>query len=244
MTEQADQPGRLGEAGRLVGVFWEPKPVLEDLAAHPRWWAPLILLTVLSLVFVVALSQVVGWDTAIRQQIESNPRVAQMPAEQRERAVQVGARFASSMGYAGAVSGIAVSTLVVAGVLLGIFNLLGGADLKYRQAFSLTCYSFLPIGLSTILSLVVMLLKDPADFDLQNPLPLNLGAFLNPATTARWLHALAASFDLFTLWVVLLLALGFSVAARRMRFGKSLLLVLLPWSVVVILKCGWAAAFG
>ena len=244
MTEQAVQPGGLGEVGRLVGVFWEPKPVFEDLAARPRWWAPLILLTVLSLVFVVTLSRVVGWDTAIRQQIESTPRVAQMPAEQRERAMQAMARFASVFGYAGAASGIAISTLVIAAVLLGVFNLVGGANLKYRQAFSLTCYAFLPKGLSTILALVVMLLKNPADFDLQNPLPLNLGAFFDPATTARWLQALAGSIDLFSFWVILLLALGFSIAARRMEFGKSLLLVLLPWSVVVILKCGWAAAFG
>jgi hypothetical protein len=90
--------------------------------------------------------------------------------------------------------------------------------------------------------MVVMFLKDPADFDLQHPLPLNLGAFLSPQT-AKWLQALASSFDLFAFWVILLMALGFSVGIKRMSYGKALTLVLLPWALVVLIRCGWVAAF-
>ncbi len=85
----------------------------------------------------------------IRRQIESNPRLEQMSAEQRERAVEQGMKFGVPMGFAGAVLGPTATYLVVAGILLGCFNLLGGAGLRYPQAFSITCYSFLPTALST-----------------------------------------------------------------------------------------------
>src|SRR5512140_750933 len=185
MAEQAQRVGSMSEAGRIAGIFWEPKPVFEDLAERPRWWVPLILLTALSVVLAVTLSRVVGWEPTVRQQIESNSRLAQMPAEQRERAIEVGVKSASIMGYVGAAGGLTVSALLIAAVMLGSFNLLGGAKLKYRQAFSVTCYSFIPTGLSTILIMVVMFLKDPADFSIQNALPVHLGAFLNQQTTVK-----------------------------------------------------------
>jgi hypothetical protein len=243
MADQAEQVGSMSEAGRIAGIFWEPRPVFEDLAERPRWWVPLILLTALSLVLVVTLSRVVGWESVLRQQMESNSRLAQMPAEQRERGIEMGLKFASISGYVGAAVGVTVSTLLIAAVMLGSLNLLGGAKLKYRQAFSVTCYSFLPTGLSTIMIMVVMFLKDPAEFSLQNALPVHLGAFLNPQTTVKWLYTLASSFNLFTIWVILLMALGLSVASRKLTFGKSLTLVALPWAVFVLLTCAVTAMF-
>ena len=248
MEEQAIQPESMGEIGRLTGIIWEPKPVFEDLAARPRWWAPIILLTILSIVFVTAFSRRVGMDTFMRQQMDkqfqTNPQMAQLNAEQRERLMSVSATYAKYSMFGGAVVGIAVSTLLVAAIMLGSLNLLGGAGLKFREAFSVTSYSFLPSAISTVLTLVVMLLKNPEDFDLQRPLPANLGAFLSTQTTPKWLHALASSFDLFTIWVMLLMALGFSVVAKRLSFGKSLTLVLVPWALYVLIKVGLAGITG
>ena len=90
-------------------------------------------------------------------------------------------------GLGGSLVGVTISTLLIAAIMLGSLNLLGGAGLKFREAFSVTSYSFLPSAISSVLALVVMLLKNPEDFDLQNPLPANLGAFLSTQTTPKWL---------------------------------------------------------
>ncbi|MFB3778436.1 MAG: YIP1 family protein [Bryobacteraceae bacterium] len=244
MPGSAPAPSSMSEVGRLAGIFWEPRPVFQDLAARPRFWVPLILMTLLSVVLVAAFSRIVGFEAMARRQIDASPRTAEMPAEQRERAIQMGMRFAVPSAYGGAAIGFTVMALVVAGVLLGSVNLFGGVKLRYPQAFSITCYSFLPSGLGTILALVVLLLKDPADFDLQNPLPLNLGAFLDRSAVGGFLHSLAGSIDLFSFWVILLLALGFSTAARKMPFGKALVLVLLPWGAYVLVKSALVGIMG
>jgi hypothetical protein len=239
----------MGEIGRLTGVIWEPKPVFEDLAARPRWWAPIILLTIMSIVFVVALSRHVGIETIVRQQMEkqfqTNPQMAQLSDAQRERSIGIGMAIAKYGMYFGGVLGVTFSVLLTAAIMLGMMNLLGGAGLKFKQAFSVTAYSFLPTAISTVLTMVVMFLKNPEDFDLQRPLPANLGAFLSPQTTPKWLQGLAGSIDLFTIWVMLLMALGFSVVAKRLSFAKSLTLVLIPWALyVLIFKVALAALRG
>ena len=247
MTDQAIEPQGMSEAGRLAGIFWEPRPVFEDLAQRPRFWVPLLILTAFAVVYMVTFSRVVGWETMMRQQFASNPRMEQMTSEQREQALQMTTRIVGPMTSVMAIVAPAGMALVVSAVLLGCFNLLGGASMKFRQAFSITCYSSLPSVLATIGALTVMLLKNPEDFSLQSPLPLNLGAFL-PSTTAKWILALATSIDAFTIWVILLLALGFSVAARqqkrKMSYGQALMLVLIPWAIAVILGAGIAAIGG
>jgi len=213
--------------------------VFENLAARPRWWTPIILLTIMAVVFMTAFNRRVGIDTYMQQQMDrqfqTNPQMAQMNAEQRERVMGIYTAFAKYGFFGAAIVGSATSTLLIAAIMLGIMNLLGGAGLKFREAFSVTSYSFLPSAISSVLVLVVMLLKNPEDFDLQRPLPANLGAFLSTQTTPKWLHALAASFDLFTFWIMLLMALGFSVFAKRLSFGKSLTLVLIPWALYVLI---------
>jgi hypothetical protein len=234
----------MGEIRRLAGIFWEPRPVFEDLAAKPRFLVPLILLTVLSTVYLAAFAKVIGFEDLTRRQLESNPRTAQLPAEQRERAIEQGAKFAAPMAYAGGIVGITLVSLLVAGVLLGCMNLAGGAKLRYSQAFSITCYSWLPSGIAQVLALIILFLKDPADFDLQHPLPLNVGAFLDRASVGGFVHSLASSIDLFSIWIILLMALGFSTAAKKMSFGKALGLVLLPWGGWVLLKSALAGITG
>jgi len=244
MPEPQAPPTSTSEDGRLAGIFWEPKPVFEDLAVKPRFWVPLVLLTILSLVYLTSFARVVGFENLVRRQLETNPRTAQLPAEQRERAIQQGSKIATPMAYGGGALGVAVSSLVIAAILLGSMNLVGGAKLRYPQAFSITCYSLLPSGLATILSLVVMLLKDPADFDLRSPLPLNVGAFLDRGAVGGFLYSLGGSLDLFSIWAILLLALGFSTAAKKMPYGKALVLVVLPWGIYVLLKSALAGLTG
>src|SRR3990172_3672877 len=103
----------MNELQRLVGVFWEPRPVFEDLAARPRWWTPLILLTVLALIFTIFFSRVVGCETFMRRQLESNTRLQQLPPEKLEDLLAQQTKFVSITAYLGACAGVTLTTAVV-----------------------------------------------------------------------------------------------------------------------------------
>jgi hypothetical protein len=81
------------------------------------------------------------------------------------------------------------------------------------------------------------------DFNLTNPLPFNAGWFFDPVATPAWLVTLTTSLDLFTLWVIALVALGYSVAARKLSYGTAFSFVFGGWLLWVVLKTGSAALF-
>lgn len=230
------QPQPLSEPSRLAAVFFDPKRAFADIAAHPRWWVPFLISILVALAFVTLYSQRIGWERYLERALESNPRTESLTAEQRQRIVEQQARLAGVLSYVGAVAGSAVSLAVVAGVLLFATNVLLGAAATYRQIFAITCYGFLPNALASVLGILMMFLKHPEDFDLENPTAFNIGAWLDPQATPKWLLAAAGSIDLFSIWVILLLALGVSTVGRKVSYGKALATVIGLWLVWVLLK--------
>ncbi len=232
------------EFARLTGVLVDPKPAFGDIAAHPRWWPPVVVVIAVSLVFLYAFSQRVGWEQFMRQTIESNSRTQNLPAEQRERLIEQQTAVASKLGYVGAIVGTPIYLLAAAGVLLFIFRLILGAQLTFRQVFAVTAYSALTGVVASLLALLVMFLKPAEDFNLQNPLAFNVGAYLDPQTTGKFAHSLATSVDAFSIWTILLLATGLAVAAPKLTWSKALVGVAVPWLVLILVKGVWVGMFG
>jgi len=241
---QADSPKPLSEIGRIAGVFASPKPAFADIAARPHFYVPIILVCIASLCLIFLFSQHVGFDRLIQQSLDQNPRTQNMPPEQRERAMQMGMSIGRTMAYVTAVAAPPISVLVIAAVLLFIANSMLGSELRYGQMAAITAYAMLTSLVSVALSIVVMFVRSPEDFDLRNPLAFNVGAFLNADTTPKWLLSLATSIDLFSFWTMALIAIGIVVASRKVSFSKALVAVIIPWAIYVVLKSAGAGIFG
>ncbi len=233
----------LGELRTIAGVFIDPRPSFEDISARPRWIVPVAITVLFALAFTYLMSTHIGWAQIVRQGMESSQQTQNMTPEQREQAVSMGAKFAGIIAYVAAVAGVPIAYLVIAGVLLGMFNGLLGARLVFKQVFAVVAYANLPKLIETIEAAIVMMLKSPEDFNPQHMTGFDVGYYL-PETTAKWLAAVASSIDLFSIWIILLTAAGLRVASRKLSFGKALAGVLLPWAVWVLLKVGWAAIRG
>jgi len=222
------------EPARLFGVFYEPGKVFADVAEKPRWGLVPILISILvGLALVYSISSHIGWEPTIRQTIMSNPRTADMPADQREKAVATGVKVASILGWVGAIVGAPFFTLIIAGVLTGLFNGLLGTELKFAQTFAITAYALVVRALLAALMILLVYLKPPEEFNIQVS-PFSLGAYMNRLENPKWLMSLAGSLDLFTLWSIVLLAIGFSVAAKKLSFAKALTAIAIPWLLWVI----------
>lgn len=243
MTAQEAPEKPLSELSRIVNVFVSPKEAFTDILPRPRWYIPVIILTVLSLVVVYCISQRIGWEHIVRQSIEQSSRASSIPAEQKEQQIAMGAKVASVIGYVQGTIGPLLGVVIISGVLMFIANAMLGTQLRYAQMMGITAYSMLTGLISIPLMIVVMYMKSPEDFDLRNPLAFNVGAFLNAETTPKWLTSLGSSFDLFSFWTMLLLAIGISCAGRKLTVGKAFGAVLIPWAVWVVCKTGWAALF-
>jgi Yip1-like protein len=235
-------PKQPSEISRLLGVFVSPKSTFEDVARRPRWWIPMILMMIITAVFLGLFTSRVGWERTTRQAIEQSSNTQQLSAQQREQIIQRGAQVAQYAGYLGALAP-ALFMLVTAAILIFVIDSLMGGEIGFNRMMGLVGYSSLPGIISTGLAILVMYLKNPEDFDINNPLAFN-AAILIPEGSARWMTVLAGAFDLFSFWRIALLALGIAAAAPRIRFGKAFIVVLTLWAVVVAIRTGLAAAFG
>jgi hypothetical protein len=243
-TAAAPERTKMGELGRLTGVIWSPGEAFQDIARRPGGWIPLAINIVLSLVVIYSFTQRVGWERFMRHQIEISSRAQNMPAAEKEQQIAQGARFAPIGAYVFSVVGIPLMAVITAGVLLVVFRTFLGSEITFRQTFGIVSYAWIPLAISGLLTLAVMLLKNPEDFDLQYPTLTSVGAFLDPLTTPKWLLSLGTSLDVFTFWILVLLATGFAAATRKISWSTCLACVVGPWGILVLVKMCWAAIFG
>jgi hypothetical protein len=239
----AEPQASISPFGRILGVFFSPKPTFEDIVRKPSWALPLVLLTVLSILASFSINQRINWREFMSQQIEKSPRAANMSPEQKQQQIEGGAKFSPPFTYAIGAIGPAIGILLFALVMWGAFSLFGGASTNFKTAFSIASHAALTGLVSTPLLILILYAKAYGTTDLDNPVAANLAAFL-PEEASKWLVALAKSFDLFTFWTLILLAIGFAaINPKKLKGSKPYFIVFGVWAVFVLLRVGWAFIF-
>jgi hypothetical protein len=234
----------MSEFSRITGIFFEPSKTFQDITARPGWIIPLLLAVILTYASLFAFSQRIGWERAMRQRFETNTRMADLPAEQKERQIAAMSRVFTIWSYVGPPIGVSVVDLVISAVLLGVVAGMLSAPVKFKQVFAVVCYSGLITLISVPLTIAVMFLKNPDDFNMENPLMFNPGALMDPVSSSKFLYSLASSLDLFTFWMIFLIATGLKAAGgKRLSFGGALMAVILPWAIYILGKASFAGAF-
>ena len=229
--------------GRVFGVLFSPKSTFEDIVRKPSWLLPVLLTTILSVAVSFSINQRINWREFMSQQIEKSPRAAQLSAEQKQQQIEAGAKFSPPFTYAIGVCGPILATLIIGLVMWGAYSLLGGISTNFGTAFGITSHAFLTGLVSSPLFILILYLKPYGTADLENPVAANLAAVL-PEDAAKWLVALCKSFDVFTFWTLILLAIGFgAVNPKKLKGAKAFTIAFTVWAVYVVCRVGWAAVF-
>lgn len=237
------EPQSISPFGRIFGVLFSPKATFEDIARKPSWLLPVILSTILGIISTVALNQRVNWREYILQQIDKNPRAAQLSADQKQQQAELSAKITTYIVYAAGVLISVLFAVIVGAVMMLAYNLLAGAGATFAQSLGIAAHT-LVIGLiSTPIFLLVLFLRPPGTIDPDNPVATNLAAFL-PEDSAKWLVTLGKSLDLFSIWTLILLAIGFAaVNPKKLQGAKPYLIAFSVWGTVVFVKTIWAFIF-
>ena len=91
------------------------------------------------------------------------------------------------------------------------------------------------------MAVAVILFGDPDHFNAQNPVPANVGFFLNPREVSKPLYSLASSADIFTIWLLILMAVGLAEGTGRKVKPLSIFLVYAGfWVIWILVKVGLA----
>ena len=243
MTPSQTATGSDNSFARIFGAIFSPKPTFASIVQRPTWVVPVVLGCILFIAVVFAFTQRGGWQSFFQKQMADNSRIQQMTPEQRENLMEKQLKYAPMFGYFEGVVIPPVAALITAAVLLGIFNLSGATKTTFKVALGIVAFAWSPWLIHGLLSVLIIFLKDPTTIDLQNLVASNPGAFL-PDGSAKWLASLLGSIDLFAIWTLILLAIGFSATnPKKLSFGKALALAGAGWLVFILLKVGLTAAF-
>lgn len=232
----------MNEFSRLFGVLFSPGAAFRDIVRRPRWWVPLIVTSVVGSIFLYYYGQRVGWDAGMRQILMQSSAAQQMTAQQMDDMIRVQATVFKYITYATPIT-TAMSILLFAAIGLFLFDTLQGGSIGLNRLMGIVAYGWMPYTVSSLLALLVLFLKDPADFDLQNPHAFNVGAFLSSDASA-WMKALGQRLDLFSFWTMILMAIGVNAAAPKISAGRAFGTILFPWCLYALGITAIAAVTG
>jgi hypothetical protein len=227
-------------AGRVLGALVAPEDTFRSLAARPTWLAPLLVAVVLVTVLTGMISARMDMAQAIRHQLEaagSQPSLEQI--DQRvETMKKIQPYLALFQGL------IATPAVYLLGALLFwvAFKLLG-SDLSYKASFATLLYGMLPLGLVQAL-LAIPVIWNRASFTPEEArsgsfLASNLAAWA-PESVGAVARTLLGSVDLFSIWTIVLLVIGYRIVAKVSR-AAAIGVVLGIWLLGVALKVALVA---
>jgi len=238
-----ETPESSSAVGRMFGALFSPKETFHSIARRPTWLPPIILACLLALVVVALFSHRVGWRSYLDKQVANSSRFQQLSADQQQRTMEAQLKWTPRVAYAEVIIAPFVGALLLAGIFLGVLNGLAGTRFNFKTSLGIVSYSWMPNVISGLLGIVVLLVKDPATIDLQNLVASNAGAFLAD-NSPKWLVAMLTPVDLFSFWVMILLAIGYSTAApKKLSAVKAFAWIFSLWVVYVVVRVGATAAF-
>jgi hypothetical protein len=240
-------PG-LSQWQRVSNTFTAPSKTFEDIRrGNKSWWLPLIILSLAGYIFFAAVSQKIGMQQVVDNQMhmsaKGQERMAQLTPEQRANSNRISIAITRGVFLGGPVIGLIVIA-VLSLVLLGTINFIFGGRASYSSIFAVYYYAYLPSVIKVLLGVVVVYVGiAPESFNIKNFAPTNIGAFLDPMDTNKALYALATSIDAITIWTLVLLSIGIAAVAGVKR-SSGYMAVFGWWAIVVLVGVAAAVVFG
>ena len=264
--EQAppQEPARIGWAGRLIGTLFSPGETFEDVNRKPTWLAPFIISVAITLAGSAFFEWRVkpNWDKFFQTMIEKRlgqplkelppERQAQIQKQLEWQKMFAKTDFSSPLLILISVGKFVISHIFAFLIPAGVFALglmFMQAKTTFKKILSVVAWSWCATTLvSIIVTVAALMVRDSEslkDFNLNDTagiVPTNLAVIL-PSGTAPFLNSIAGSLDIFTIWYLILLAIGFAAIAGAKNFkpGKTATLVFGVWVVWVLIKAGFAS---
>jgi hypothetical protein len=264
VPDKQEETARLGPFERLIGTLISPGETFEDVNRKPTWLVPLLISIVASLAFSLFFEWRVkpNWDKFFQTMVEKQlgKPLKELPPEQQaqmSKQLEWQKRFAKTDFSSPMLGLFAVAKFAIfyicAFLIPSAFFALGlmimQAQTTFRKILSVVAWSWCATTLvSIIVSIAALMVRSREslrDLNLADPagfVPTNLAVIL-PSGTSPVLSSLLASFDVFTIWFLILLSIGFAAISGKRKFKTSntAFLVFGLWAVWVLIKLGIAA---
>jgi Yip1 domain len=220
----------MSEGARIVNTFIAPSKTFTDLRRSASWWGPWILISIFSIAFVYSMGKQVTFEQISKNQIAHSKRADQfdkLPADQQAKQLQLSVKIFQISMYCSPLL-ILFFSLISAVALWATFKVAASAETSFGQAYAIVMYAGLPGIVGAILGVISLFAGvNPEGFDVNNPVGTNLAYYLDPETTGKFVRGMASSFDLITIWSIVLMGIGFACTSKVKR--STAIMIIVGW---------------
>ena len=213
---------------RLLGVYFSPGETFKEIGQNPSFIVPLLVLMLVGGIGAYALINRLTVPKFFGQGLEQAVAKGQRTQEQADQQLEMMTKNATGIkaGFFG--TGV-IQWALIPLAIAGIFKLLSmvmGKENQYKPLFAVTVYAMLAIALlSTLVFLTTLYLKPVDEIDLQSLGTTNLGALLEMLLgkdgLPKFFMALARWIDIFVIWMITLLAIGYAAVTRKLKTSTA-----------------------
>ena len=239
-----NQEPSLSEPERITNVFFAPSKTFADIRRNASWWVPFVISSIFAYALVFTVDKKVGFERVTENQIKLNPKAVeqldQLSPADRARRMDLSAKITKGISYTIPVI-VLIIDLIIAGVLMATFNFGLGTEITYGQSLALVMYAWLVGIVRTVLAVATLLAGSNLDnFNFSNPVGTNPAYYMSITDTAPWVYRMAGWFDLITIWLFVLMGIGYAVVGRK-KISSGIAVMAGWFAVLVLVATGWAA---
>ena len=243
-TIVAPEKPQLSQPQRIINTFIDPVKTFTDLRRGTAWWMAWIFVALFSIGYAATVDTKIGFDQAMANQMKlasakQLENIEKMPADQRAKMMSIQVTVMKIISYGFPILSLVIM-VITAALLMATFRFGTGADVTFGASLAVVVYSHLPGIFRAILGIVTIFAgKDPESFYIENPVATNLGYFLDPLQHKAF-YTLGSYVDVFSIWILVLTAIGFSCVTKVKR-GTSYGIVFGLYAFVALVHTGFAA---
>lgn len=235
----------MSEGARIINTFIAPSKTFSDLRRSAAWWGPWILISIFSVAFIFTIGKQVGFEQVSKNQIEHSKRAEQfdkLPPDQQAQQIQISVKIFRFFLYGTPVL-IPFYVLISTVVMWTTFKVGAAAETSFGQAYAISMYAWLPSMIAAILGMIALFAGvNPEGFDINNAVGTNLGYYLDPDTTGKFVRGMASSLDVITIWSIVLMGIGFACTSKVKR--STAIVIVASWYLVYKLLTSGLASLG
>jgi len=230
------QPVRRFDFQRLLYVLTRPRRAFGDVAVESRssWLTPMLILT-LTTILVMVVAGYLRTRAAMMGEIQLPPDWQYWSPDMQNNYMQAqqatqGVTFMYVIPLVGTLTALWLGWLLVAGLLHLGSTLLGGRG-SMQGALNIVAWASLPFAIRNLLRAIYMLVAGHA---IASP---GLSGF---TTSVGFFSHLLSRLDIFVIWYIALLIIGFAIVDGLAR-GKAIVGVVTAMLLVLMAQAGLAS---
>ena len=215
---------------RMVGVLFAPRATYADVAARPR------ALGVLTAVMLVAaagvflfMSTEVGKNAFLDQQVQQREAFGRPLTDAQYDRLEAMVPYAPYFGAVFQLVSLPLLGAVIAGIAFAVFNAMLGGDGTFKQVFAVVAHSGVVLSVAQLFGLPLAYARQTLSSS------TNLGVFAPFLEESSFAARTLAAIDLFIVWWIVSLAIGFGVLYRKRTgpIATTMMIVYIAIAIVI-----------